>query len=180
MTARRARFATEYLVDLNATQAAIRAGYSPKTAASQGERLLRNVEVSEAIRAGKAARVERTEITQDRVLQELACLAFSSVDHYRVDDDGKLSLREGAPENAMAAVSSIKRRKIYDDEGKETGVEVEFKLWDKPGPLKLAGRHVGLFPDRVEVTGKDGNAVRVDDTSGMFVALLKKLAGEEV
>ncbi len=166
LTPRQQRFVEEYLVDLNATQAAIRAGYSAKTAVVQGPRLLGIVQVAAAIAAGKEARNERTGITQDRVLEELGLLAFSDVTHYSVDDDGNMELTEGAPEAAARAVSSIKRRIRFDEDGNKT-VEVELKLWDKPGPLKLAGRHVGLFPDRVEVTGKDGKDLIPSDEDAL-------------
>jgi phage terminase small subunit len=72
---RQARFAEEYLADLNATKTAIRAGYSAKTAASQGERLLRNVEVQRRIAELQEARSKRTEITVDAVLQRLWAVA---------------------------------------------------------------------------------------------------------
>ena len=75
LTPRQQRFVEEYLVDLNATQAAIRAGYSAKTATSQGERLLRNVEVSAAIQAAQKARSERTKVTVDQVLLRLWSIA---------------------------------------------------------------------------------------------------------
>lgn len=141
-----ARFVREYLVDFNATQAAIRAGYSPKTAASQGSRLLTNAEVAAAVLAGRMKADEQSGITQERVLQELAVLAFSDVGHYSIDDAGNVTLRSDAPEGARRAISSIKRRVRVDDEGNST-TEVEFRLWDKPGPLKLAGKHVGLFSE---------------------------------
>ena len=69
MTPKQQRFVEEYLVDLNATQAAIRAGYSEKTARSQGQRLLTNVDIAMAIEAGQTERSERTEVTQDYVLE---------------------------------------------------------------------------------------------------------------
>lgn len=144
-----ARFVAEYLVDLNATQAAIRSGYSAKTAESQGSTLLRNPKVAAAVAAGKAKRTTRTAITQDQVLRELALLAFSDVNHYLIDDNGKLMLADGAPKHASRAVSSIKRRTRTDPDGAVTH-EVELKLWDKPGPLKLAGRHVGLFNEKAK------------------------------
>jgi len=71
LTPRQQRFVEEYLVDLNATQAAIRAGYSPKTAEQQGSRLLSNAKVAQAISVGRQALSERTEITQDMVLKRL-------------------------------------------------------------------------------------------------------------
>ena len=71
ITPKQARFVEEYLIDLNATQAAIRAGYSKKTAKQQGQRLLTNVDVQAAVTEAKETRSERTEITQDEVIQGL-------------------------------------------------------------------------------------------------------------
>jgi phage terminase small subunit len=164
LNASQERFVAEYLVDLNATQAAIRAGYSAKTAEQQGSRLLRNVQVAEAVAKAMEQRRERTTITQDRVLEELAILAFSDVNHYGVDANGVVTITPGAPKGAQRAISSIKHR--ITTAGAEGAPiitrEVEIKLWDKPGPLKLAGRHVDVhgFADRVEVTGKNGGPVK--------------------
>jgi phage terminase small subunit len=165
LTPRQGRFVEEYLIDLNATQAAIRAGYAPKDADVQGPRLLGNVGVSRAIASAKAERSKRTEITQERVLRELALLAFSDQTHYQHDNLGNITLAPDAPEGAMRALAVVKRRITSiggaEANGKSDGpaistAEVEVRLWDKPGMLKLAGRHVGLFPDKIEVTGKDG------------------------
>jgi phage terminase small subunit len=79
LTARQQRFVEEYLIDLNATQAAIRAGYSEKTAQVQSSRLLSNVMVAAAIAEAQSARSERTEITQDMVVRELAKIGFSDL-----------------------------------------------------------------------------------------------------
>jgi phage terminase small subunit len=86
LTAKQARFVAEYLVDLNATQAAIRAGYSARTANEQAARLLANVSVAAAVAEAQAARGKRTEVTQDRVALELARIAFG--DPRRVMDWG--------------------------------------------------------------------------------------------
>lgn len=75
LTPKQARFVQEYLIDLNATQAAVRAGYSERTACEQGSRLLANVKVQEAIYAAKKKRQERTEITQDYVIGKLVEIA---------------------------------------------------------------------------------------------------------
>ncbi len=151
----------EYLLDLNATQAAIRAGYSAKTARQQGARLLAEAAIEAAIREAQAARSQRTGITADRVLAELELLAFSDVTHYQVDDQGRVTLTAGAPVGAQRAVAAVKHKIVERGVGgkREVTREVELKLWDKPGSLKLAGRHVGLraFMDRLEVTGKDGD-----------------------
>jgi phage terminase small subunit len=104
---RRARFVEEYLVDLNATQAAIRAGYSPRTARSQGSDLLTKPDIQAAIQAGMDARAQRVGMTADEILRETKVLARSRVDHYEVDpESGALRAKPGAPADAMAAVSS--------------------------------------------------------------------------
>lgn len=86
LTDRQARFCEEYLIDLNATQAAIRTGYSEKTANEQGARLLANVSVQEKIAELKAERAKRTEMTQDSVIQELAAVARAEVKGVRAVD----------------------------------------------------------------------------------------------
>lgn len=161
LTRKQRRFVEEYLVDVNATQAAIRAGYPQRTAASVGSENLRKPEIAAAIKTALDARAARTEITQDRVLQELAHLVFSDVTHYRVTDAGDVVLTEHAPAGAMRALQSIKRRITTRGEGKQREVihDVEIRLWDKPGPLKLAGQHVGLFTEKLAVEGANGGPV---------------------
>lgn len=162
MNAKQSRFVEEYLKDQNATQAAIRAGYSKANAESIGSRLSRNVEVAAAISQGLvkvAVEVRKsTKLTKARVVRELKALALSNVSHYRVSAEGYLEAAPDAPDNAMAAVSSVDRR-VYPD----GSVEVKFRLWDKPGTLKLAGRHVDVkgFSDRMELTGKGGGPIQV-------------------
>lgn len=86
LTDRQARFCEEYLIDLNATHAAIRAGYSEKTANEQGARLLANVSVQEKIAELKAELAKRTEMTQDSVIQELAAVARAEIKGVRAVD----------------------------------------------------------------------------------------------
>jgi len=163
LTPRRLAFVREYLKDLNGTQAAIRAGYSKNTAGSIASFLLKDVNVAARIERGIEQRNKRTQYTQDEVLMEMSLLANSSIDHYIVDDDGNLKLAPGAPEGAMGAVKTMKKKVRWtggkQDEMPEKIVEIELTLWDKPTPLKLMGRHVGIFADRVEHTGKDGGAI---------------------
>ncbi len=163
MPPRQQRFVDEYLVDPNATQAAIKAGYSAKTAESAGSRMLRNVKVASAIAAAREKRAVKVGLSQQRVLEEVEGLAHSDVTHYMFDDiANRLVLTEGAPPNAMRAVSSVKYRSRTDEDGNVTR-ECEFKLWDKPGMVKLAGRHLGIkgFFEKVEVSGPDGGPVEV-------------------
>lgn len=155
---RHQRFVEEYLVDLNGFQAVIRAGYSANGAEVQAHRLLNNVRIAAAIETAKAQRATRVGVTQESVLTEMSLLANSSIEHYFVDELGNLKATPDAPAGAMRAVQSVKKTTRFDKEGNLT-IVVEFKLWDKPGPLKLMGRHTGLFPDKVEVTGAGGGPI---------------------
>lgn len=138
LTPRQERFVDEYLIDLNATQAAIRAGYSEKTAYSMGQRLLKNVEIQSVIQKRRQDRERRTEITQDRVLQELAAIAFArGTDYASVSTGGVVGIKptDELNDTQKAAVLSIK----------ETRNGVEIKLADKVGALELLGKHLGMF-----------------------------------
>lgn len=162
MNAKQAKFVEEYGKDENATQAAIRCGYSAKTAGAQGFRLLQNAEIKAAIEAARKEVTRSVKLTKKRVLQELKALAMSCITDYVIDDLGNVTLAEGAPPNAMAAISSIEKTTKVDDEGNRT-YSVKLKFWDKPGTLKLAGRHVDVkgFSDRTEITGKNGGPIMV-------------------
>ena len=162
MNARQRRFVEEYLIDLNATQAAIRAGYSTKTAYAIGQQNLKKLEIETAIAAAMEERSKRTEITQDAVLKELAILLRSDVRHFTINgDSGRLELAEGAPDEAWRAVSSVKHKRIVVGRGddRETTYEVEFRLWDKPAAVKMAGQHLAMFTEKHEVSLPAGAGV---------------------
>lgn len=152
LTPKQERFVDEYLVDLNATAAAGRAGYRQPNA--QGPRLLVNVGVAAAIAAAQVERGRRTQLSADQVLRELALVATSDVTRYEVDDRGRLTLPEGADPALFRAVSSYKRkvRSLGGDDG-GTEVETEIKLWPKVQALELLARHLGMLIERLEVKG---------------------------
>lgn len=153
LTPKQQRFVDEYLVDLNATKAAVRAGYSAKTAHSVGWENLRKPEIQQAIEKAMNDRSARVRMTADDVLRELAILARSDVTHYTVGDNGQIETVEDAPEGALRAVSSVKVKKHFDKEGNHTSTDTELKLWDKPAALRMAGQHLGLFVERVQNDG---------------------------
>lgn len=138
LTPKQKRFVEEYLIDLNATQAAIRAGYSPKTANAQAGRMLVNVSIQEEIQRQRNKRSERTEIKQDHVLKELASIGFSRYTDIVNIRRGVIFVRdtEELPDSVKAAISSIR----YNADG-----AVEVKLCDKNKALELIGRHLGMF-----------------------------------
>lgn len=149
MTDKQKRFCEEYLIDLNATQAAIRAGYSPKTANEQGSQLLANVSVRTCIDASMAERSKRTGVNQDRVIRELARLAF--VNAADVIDFDSATITDGADRDDTAAISSVKVKTIPTADG--TGVEREIRLSDKAKALELLGKHLGMYTDNVNLAG---------------------------
>lgn len=138
LTDRQRRFVAEYLIDLNATQAAIRAGYSVKSADKIGPELLGKTRVGEAIRAAQSERSERTEITQDRVLEELAALAFAHMGQFATWSKESVSLKDSTKLDPRA-VSEVKQSV------KQFGTDIGIKLHDKLGALKLLGQHLGMF-----------------------------------
>jgi phage terminase small subunit len=143
LTPRQRRFVEEYLLDLNGKQAAIRAGYSPKTAEVLASQTLRIPKVQAAITAAQARRSQRTEITQDTVLRELAVLAQSSIDHYVIDDQGNVQIRDGVPPEAIRAVASLKKKIVHTEAA--IIYETTITLWNKPASVRMAGEHTGLF-----------------------------------
>lgn len=152
LTAKQSRFVDEYLVDLNATQAAIRAGYSEKTAESQGARLLRNAKVAAAIQERMADREKRTEVTQDRVLKELARLGFADL-REAFTASGHIKHPKEWPDALGAAVSSVevvvRPSGEYDEDGRPEVEHVhKFRLWDKNSALEKIAKHLGMFEGR--------------------------------
>jgi phage terminase small subunit len=170
LTAKQKRFCDEYLIDLNATQSAIRAGYSPATAAEQATRLLRKVNIQEYIQELQNARSKRTDITKDRVLQELAAIAFANIDEFaivRMEEQKSITFdEEGNPHEVIHLVKivdvfetdKVDKAKIPALSSIKQGRDgIEVKIHDKQKALELIGRHLGMFNDKLDLTtnGKD-------------------------
>ena len=145
LTPKQAAFVREYLIDLNATQAAIRAGYSAKTANEQGTALLANLSVRKAIEEGKALRAEKAEVSAERVLKELCCLAL-----YDPVEIAKESVTCPAD---IAKLPEHVRRCIIGWSWDKMGNFV-LKLSPKTPNLELLGRHLALFRDKLELSGE--------------------------
>lgn len=137
LTPKQERFVQEYLIDLNATQAAIRAGYSAKTAQEQGSRLLSHVMVSDAIKTAQEARSERVGVSQDYVLAAITetmerCRQVAPV----LNRKGEQVLCEDRNGNLVPAFT-------FDASGVLKGAEI-------------LGKHLGMFKEKVEMTGAEG------------------------
>lgn len=141
------RFVDEYLIDLNATQAAIRAGYSVKTANEQGSQLLAKLSIQSEISRKMAERSKRTGVNQDRVVLELAKLAFVKMTDV-VDGHGKI--RTDASEEDLACIESVKYKSSESENG--SSIEREVKISPKLKALELLGKHLGMWDDRLDVS----------------------------
>ena len=185
LTAKQLRFCEEYLLDLNATQAAIRAGYSPRTAQEQSSRLLSNVMVAADIERRQRERSARTDVTADRVLLELSRIAFN--DPRRMfRSDGTLKPPGEWDDDTAAIISGLEveeRRPLVEDAEEQPADERQepqphggslrrrrrsvsahlhkVKRLDKLTALELLGKHLGMFREKVEVTGKDGGPIQL-------------------
>jgi phage terminase small subunit len=156
---RHSAFVDQYLVDFSGTQAAIRAGYSAKTAAQIGSRLLRNASIATEIERRREKSAAKVGLTRERVLRETELIAHSNLTDFLVDSaTGNVTLREGAPADAWKAVASISRTPGM------FGVAVKIQLWPKGEMVKMAGKHLNVegFGDRVEHTGKDGGPIQYE------------------
>ncbi|WP_299316788.1 terminase small subunit [uncultured Halomonas sp.] len=163
LTGKKARFVEEYLKDLNATQAAIRAEYSEKTAYSQGQRLLKNVEIQKAIEAASKARSERTRIDSDYVLHRLAEIDRMDVIDILADDGSLKPVRDWPPIwrqyiGGMDVLTSITR---VNDDMEIENILKKIKWPDKVKNLELIGKHVDVqaWRERQELTGPNGGPV---------------------
>lgn len=152
LTPKQQRFVSEYLIDLNGRQAAIRAGYTPSRAEVTASELLSNRKVSEEVRKAMAAREERTHITQDRVLQELARLAFVDL-RKAYNEDGTLKKPHELDDDTAAALAALETTTtaIGDTEDPMTLATKKLKTWDKKGALELCMRHLGMLNDKIKV-----------------------------
>lgn len=155
------RFADEYLIDLNATQAAIRAGYSPKSAEQQGSRLLRNAKVRAYIDERMAEHSKRTGVNQERIIRELARIAF--LDPTQLVDMDTAELLSDTSADDRAAISSIKVKTMSSEETEM--IEREIRFADKIKALELLGKRFGMWIDKQQVDVQ-GAVQIVDDVPG--------------
>jgi phage terminase small subunit len=160
LTAKQARFVEEYMIDLNAKQAAIRAGYSPKTAAAIAEKLLKKPQVAKAIKAAMDERSERTAITAERVLDELARVAFADLSK-AFREDGTLKALHEMDRDTRRAIVSLEVTALHGEEGVKIGTLSKIKLGDKLRALELLGRHLGMFNDKLTIAADAENPLQV-------------------
>ena len=166
MTEKRKMFADEYLIDFNATRA-YRVAYpnvkNDDTAAAAAARLLRNVKVAAYIQERIEERQKRTEVTQDMVINELAAIAFAKATDYAEVVNGFVRIKDTArlSDKQISAIAGIK----------EGANGIEIKMNDKEKALELLGRHLGMFKDKVEVSG-------IQEEKNKLDAILEQMRGD--
>jgi len=152
----RDRFVDEFMIDRNATQAAIRAGYSAKTAGAAGYRLLRTAHICAEINRRSAEQSQRLRITADRVMQEYEALALlDPLDLFR--PDGSMKPLAEIPEAARRAIGGLELRELASIESPDGPISVtlrKVKLIDKKGALDSVAKILGMMRDKVELTIK--------------------------
>lgn len=151
-------FCQEYLIDLNATQAAIRAGYSPESAGAIGGENLQKPEIKTRINELKSERARRCNVTADDVLRELMGIKDSNITRLFKADGAILPMSDW-PEDLARCVASVEVDELYEGKGEDrkfVGYTRKVKFWDKTKALEMIGRHLKMFTDKIEATGKDG------------------------
>ena len=159
LTDKQARFVDEDLVDLNATQAAIRAGYSVKTANEQGARLLANVSVKNAIRERQEVLKMKTEVTQEWVVERYRRIVEGCDKRLFFNDDGSVKPPSQWSAEMGLAVAAFEVEEL-GDEGLAVAVS-KLRFQDAKAALDSLARHLGMFKDKVEVSVDESLAERL-------------------
>lgn len=173
LTPLKERFVDEYLVDLNCTQAALRAGCSPRSAHTSGWRMLQDAEVADAITARRVDLVERTHVTQERIILELARVAFTNIDEVFPWTERGPNLIDSAllDDRVKAAIAKVKvkrRREVVgrgDDAESWEVEEQEVQMHDKLSALDKLAKHLGMYP-------KEPPIIEVNDNRQLNIAAL--------
>lgn len=170
LTPKQRRFVAEYLIDLNATQAAIRAGYSKRAAMKIGSENLQKPDIAREIRRAMDERAARTGVTAERVLQELARIAFFDLRN-AFNPDGTLKPINEMDDETAAAMASLDVTELLDGDGMPTGRLKRIRFADKIGALTLLARHLGMLNDKLTLKG---------DAENPLTLLVKAIQGTSI
>jgi phage terminase small subunit len=185
LTDKQQRFVEEYLIDLNATQAAIRAGYSEESARSIGSENLTKPDIQEAISDARARLTEAAQVTQERIVREYAKLAFLDI-RKAFDSEGRLKPIGEMDDDTSAAIAGLEVEELYEGRGEareHIGRIHKVKLADKKGSLDSLARHLGMFTDKTELTGPNGtpltpSIVTLEVTSDLVKTIVQQVRDE--
>ena len=164
LTDKQRQFVQEYLIDLNATKAAIRAGYSQDTARSIASENLSKPDIQDAIQIAMEERAKRTQITQDRVLTEIGRIAFFDPRRLYHEDGTPIEISQ-LDDTTAAALAGLDVDELFDgngDDRKQIGVTKKYKIANKIAALELAARHLGMLNDKLKVSGTLGAGITIN------------------
>ena len=153
LTPKQDRFCREYVIDLNGKQAAIRTGYSKKTAEMQASRLLSKAKVRARVDYFKLRVEGKLDIKKETVLRELVRISTSDM-LLLFNDDGTAKELKDIPEHARRCIAGVEIEELFTGQGKHRksiGFTKKFKFWDKPKGLEMLGKHLKLYTDKLEV-----------------------------
>lgn len=159
LTYKQQRFVEEIIVDWHIKHAAERAGYSPKTAHNSGWQLMQQDKIRNAIHEALQRQQERTRITADRALEEMARIAFADL-RQAFDENGNLKAAGDMPDDVARAIASVKVFTNPAKEGEEATYTKQVRFWDKTKALEQIGKHFKMFAERREHTGEDGGPIQ--------------------
>jgi len=184
LSAKQQRFVDEYLIDLNATQAAVRSGYSERTAGAIGRENLQKPLIRAAIEQRQLEIQKATGVTVHRVLMELARIGFANMqDYMRPNEAGDPRLDFSAlTRDQAAALQEVTVDEYKEGRGEDakTVQRIRFKLADKRAALVDIGKHLGMFVERHELSGKDGAPIRTQAVADDAVMEAIRELGERV
>lgn len=173
LTARQSRFVKEYLISLNASDAARRAGYAPQNVRVVSTNLLKKPHVSAAVAKAQKKVADKLEITAERVLREIALCGFANMDDYTASDGDTLRLDlSKTTREQRAAIAELTEDTTggTGDGERKLVLRTKIKLWDKSRNLELLGRHLKLFTDKMEHS--------VDEGLAGLLAMKRRLDGD--
>jgi phage terminase small subunit len=156
MTEKQKLFCKEYIIDFNATKAAERAGYSKDTAKQIGHENLTKLDLQVEINKEIDKRTERVVVKQDRVIYELAKMAFADLSNYLKIDTTGVSINPDIENFDMSVLSEASETVTKD------GGTIRIKLADKLKALELLGKHLAMFTDRQEHSGFDDSPIKIE------------------
>lgn len=154
LTAKQRRFVEEYLVDFNATQASIRAGYSARTAKEIGYELLKHAHVSAAVARARDRVTARNDVTVERIVREAAAVAFSDIRQLYDADGGLLPIGQW-PDGVAESIAGIEVEELFEGRGEareHVGRLRKVKRWDKTKALEILAKYKKLFDDGAKVS----------------------------
>ena len=165
LTKQQKLFTKEYLVDLNATQSAIRAGYSKKTARSQGQRLLTNVDIQELIQKETRKKFNEVDLTAKKVIDEIIKLAFANIKNI-YDEKGNLLPVHELSDDVAACIQEISQDEMGNSRDDAIVIKRKYKLSDKKSNLEMLARYFKLLTDKHEHSGPNGGAIEYSNLTG--------------